>query len=80
MKQVLQQRIQAGFEAYHQAVLKMSDVELYAHVFDDGDFKEDDFAFQELKKRGIDQFRPCHACQGGGCPVCNGFGQIPTFL
>jgi len=19
---------------------------------------------------------PCYACQGGGCPVCNGFGTI----
>lgn len=19
---------------------------------------------------------PCHACQGGGCPVCGGFGEI----
>ena len=21
-----------------------------------------------------DEKLPCHACQGGGCPVCNGFG------
>jgi hypothetical protein len=19
---------------------------------------------------------PCYACQGGGCPVCNGFGTL----
>jgi len=35
---------------------------------------------EKLKELGVDvtplEMRPCNACQGGGCPPCNGMGQI----
>ena len=71
--------IDAGIEAYHEEVLAMSDRELYLHCYRDGDFVETDFCVQELKRRGIEQFRDCHDCRGAGCSVCNGFGELPTF-
>jgi len=78
MKRILE-IINKGIEAYKKQVLEMSDRELYLHCYEGGDFRETDFCSQELKRRGIEQFRDCHACQGRGCQVCNGFGELPTF-
>lgn len=71
--------IDAGIEAYKKEVLEMSDRELYLHCYEGGDYMETDFCSQELKRRGIEQFVDCFACQGCGCNTCNGFGELPTY-
>lgn len=71
--------IDAGVKAYQNEVLAMTDRELYMHCYYGGDFMETDFCSQELNRRGIEQFRDCHNCQGSGCATCNGFGKLPTF-
>lgn len=50
--------LENGAKAYEDAVRKMSDAELYAHCFDDGDVKEGDFCLAELSRRGIVQETP----------------------
>lgn len=72
--------IDAGTKAYHEDVLKMSDKELYDHVYD-GNYNPEDFASKELVRRGIDKdgCYPCYGCQGGGCPTCSGYGVISLF-
>lgn len=29
-----------------------------------------------LQPENVSEVMPCHACQGGGCPVCSGYGKI----
>lgn len=73
--------IDAGSKAYQEDVLKMSDKELYHHVFDE-EYDPNDFASKELERRGVDKDGnyPCYACQGGGCPTCGGFGTLSILV
>ena len=72
--------VDLGTKAYENDVKKMSNKDLYEHVYD-GDYNPEDFASKELNRRGIDKdgCYPCNQCQGGGCPNCTGFGVIPAF-
>lgn len=79
MSTILLDRINAALEEYKKVVMQMSDRELYNHCFGDGDYEDNDFCMQELLRRGIERNRACHACQGVGCPTCNGSGELPYF-
>lgn len=41
-------------------------------IYDDPATKHIDY----LNPKSCGEVLPCYACQGGGCPVCSGFGKI----
>lgn len=41
-------------------------------IFDEPPKKHIDY----LNPNSVSKVNPCYACQGGGCPVCSGFGKI----
>lgn len=41
-------------------------------IFDEPPTKHIDYLNPEI----VSEVYPCYACQGGGCPVCGGYGKI----
>ena len=41
-------------------------------IFDEPPSKHIDYLNPEV----VSEVYPCYACQGGGCPVCGGYGKI----
>lgn len=41
-------------------------------IYDEPPTKHIDY----LNPSGVKEVVPCYACQGGGCPVCSGYGKL----
>lgn len=41
-------------------------------IYDELNSKHIDY----LQPHSVNEVIPCHACQGGGCPTCSGYGTL----
>lgn len=56
---------------------KVAEIKEFPHgimvgIYDEPNSKHIDY----LQPNSVNEVFPCYACQGGGCPVCGGYGRI----
>ena len=62
---------------YAGAFYKVAEIKEFPHgimigIYDEPKSKHIDY----LQPNSVNEVYPCYACQGGGCPVCSGYGRI----
>ena len=65
-------RIYYGGSNYDVAVIKPFPHGVMVGIYDEPPSVHVDY----LQPENVSLVLPCHACQGGGCKVCGGFGEI----
>ena len=65
-------RIYYAANIYDVALIKPFPHGVMIGIYDEPPTKHVDY----LQPENIRAVYPCHACQGGGCPVCSGSGEI----
>ena len=72
------QKLKQGDEIYFAgSFYKVAELKDFPHgimvgIYDEPPTKHIDY----LQPCNIMEALPCYSCQGGGCPVCNGYGII----
>lgn len=62
---------------YAGAFYEVAEIKEFPHgimigVYDEPNTKHIDY----LQPNSVNEVYDCYACQGGGCPVCGGYGRI----
>lgn len=72
------EKLKKGDEIFYAgSFYKVADLKEYPHglmigIYDEPGTRHIDY----LRPDSVRYVSPCYACQGGGCPVCGGYGKI----